>query len=65
MTAKGRISNLFITGERVRKTGKYRLFEHIGRCKCNSRDRGITLKRGEIFPVHKPCNKGAIWELKE
>ncbi|MEW6063220.1 MAG: YjzC family protein [Nanoarchaeota archaeon] len=65
MTAKSRISELFITGEKVRVTGKYILFEHIGTFKCNFKEKEIKLKKGELFPVHKPCNKGAIWELKE
>jgi len=56
----------FLTGEKVLFTGIYKILDHIESthdCPSSPENDEIKLEKGQYFPVHKPCNKEAIWRL--
>lgn len=56
----------FRTGEKAPVSGVYRFVRHIDSppsCNPTSAENEIPLSKGETFPPHRSCGKGAIWSL--
>lgn len=55
------------TGEKIKKTGKYVLGDHVQKhdivCKIFEAERMITLTANSIAPPLLSCNHGAEWIL--
>lgn len=58
----------FRTGEKAPVSGVYTFVRHttyVTGCTGSVGGNSIPLSKGERFPPHAPCGKGAIWRLSQ
>ena len=59
------LGTAFRTGESVPVSGVYVSIGHTDgtHCSATPAERMVPLSRGEVFPPHRSCRAGVVWQL--